>query len=111
MSLPYTITSLRHHWEHPAFAEPEAPAEIPREETDEYLESKRWLENFADSCGSDYDELMRHVHSFVEHGNYWCEGGRFEGESAPDELFDHYGIVTGSRVPGSARGSLFSCSC
>jgi hypothetical protein len=110
---PYTITSLRHQWTHPAFeaAEIKPPKPVEREETEEYQESKRWLEDYADNLGVSYDELMAHVEEFVEHGEYWNEGPRFEGDHAPDELFDHYGIVKGARVPGNARGGLFSCSC
>jgi hypothetical protein len=107
---PYTITSLRHQWAHPAF-EAMQPVVVPLEQTEEYLESKRWLENYADSLNASYEELMEKIQAFVEQGDYWCEGGRFEGEHAPDMLFDHYEVVMGTEVSGDKRGGLFSCSC
>jgi hypothetical protein len=108
---PYTITSLRHQWTHPKFEEMDTPVVVVREETEEYLEAKLWMENFADRHGSTFDEVMRRCADFVEHGEYWCEGGRFEGEWAPDELWDYYGVLIDSVVPDDKRGGLFSCSC
>jgi hypothetical protein len=108
---PYTITTLRHHWEHPAFVAPAAPKVVPREETEEYLEAQRWLEGYAGNIGVEYDELIDHLRAFVDNGDYWNEGGRFEGEWAPDEIWDHYGVIRGKVVPQDDRGGLFSCSC
>jgi hypothetical protein len=44
-------------------------------------------------------------------GEYWVDGGKFEGESLPEEFWDHYESVKGKKVPQAHRGSFFSCSC
>ena len=68
-----------------------------------------WLRNFADGIGVDVDELLERAESYQEYGDYWSEGGRFEGEYIPNEFWEHYTEVTGK--PASDRYSFFSCSC
>ena len=97
---PNTITSLRHEWTHPAFYGETLVASM----------SEAWLRNFAEEeAGISYRELMDGAAAYLRHGDYLCEGGRWEGFYVPDELWDHYEAVTG--VKPSTRGSFFSCSC
>ena len=116
---PMTITSLKHLWTHPDFEtvkvvrkmrrgkvvevpvtpEPTTPAEI----------SKKWITDFAESYGEDFETFMYHAKDYLEHDEYWVEGGRFEGDYVPEEFWDHYQMVTGTVV--EKKGSFFSCSC
>lgn len=95
--IPGTITSLRHDWTHPAL-EPKEP-------------SVEWLIKWADGYGSSYTEVLDRAKDYLEYGEYWNEGERFDGEWVPDEFWIHYQIVTGTIVPEDMRGSFFSCSC
>lgn len=103
---PRTITSLRHVWTHPAFPE-QSP--INRDE--------EWIRNFADSVGLGYQTIMDGAREWVQGreeggwGEYLNFGGLLEGESVPDEFWDHYDAITGRPTPEEYRGSFFTCSC
>ena len=101
---PRTITSLRHVWSHPDFPEDDGL-------TQRRLESKTWIENYARTFPVRYEELLERAAEWVASGEYWCEGGRFEGEYVNDEFWVHYEIVTGRTVESSKRGNFFTCSC
>lgn len=134
---PRQITSLRHVWEHPAFPPSETttmdqmesvsafdmkePAirKTPKAEEPDYFqliadrakESEGWIRNYANALRVDYDELLERADSYINDGDYWCEGGRFEGEYLDDEFWPHYENVTGKKVPENKRGNFFTCSC
>lgn len=96
---PGTIRSLRHEWTHCEFAAtPDKRSEL-------------WIRNWAEAHGLDYDDVMSHAQEYVKCGDYWCEGGRFEGQYVPDEFWSHYEMVTGETVEEKDRGSFFTCSC
>ncbi len=107
---PGSITSLRHDWTHP---------EIPVLETVKTFNSasQKWISDFADRVGIDYDVLMEGAATWVSTaktkwgGEYLCLGGLLEGESVPDEFWPHYENVTGTEVPEEQRSSFFTCSC
>ena len=103
---PNTITSLRHHWVHPAFKE-EAPAELAKVEDDLHKEaSRKWIEEYAAIGKFSYDEFM----DAAKTGDYLC----CEGFDTPDEYYNkeefwkHYAVVTG-RV--EETGFSIGCSC
>ena len=77
------------------------------------LEAARWLRKYASDMDIDYEELMEtaHDHAYGDGYSYICDGSKFEGESVPDELWDHFGTLTGKYVRREKRGSFFSCSC
>jgi hypothetical protein len=107
---PRQITSLRHVWTHPRF--PECPMlGLTVGVTTAKVRSERWLTDYAESLGVTYQGLLSHAESYIEDDEYWCEGGRFEGESLPDDFWDHYEKATGKAVPNEKRWSFFSCSC
>ena len=96
-----TITSLRHEWTHPAFAEvPKSPSAAP---------SREWIRSFAEGHSETYQSIMEAARAFVERGEYFSKGGKFEGEWVPDEFWTHYQIVTGTLVDN--KESFFSCAC
>lgn len=108
---PRLVTSLRHVWSHPSFAD-EGAAEAPVVQPDAVEASKWWIKNWAESGpGISYDEAIWGAEAYLKHSDYLCEGGRWEGQGVPDEFWDHYEVVTGEKVPSSDRGGFFSCSC
>jgi hypothetical protein len=100
---PNTIQSLRHDWTHPAFEDQGMAQSI----------SELWLRNFAQkgAVGMGYQELLDAAKAYLESGDYLNEGGRWEGVYTPDDFWDHYETVTGTKVPLVKRGNFFSCSC
>lgn len=99
---PGTITSLRHEWVHPAFV---------RDDEERVRAAQEWIANWAGSYGEDYNEVIWRAKDYIHSGEYWIEGGRFEGEYVPAEFWEHFEIATGEKVPDKRRGSFFSCSC
>lgn len=117
---PRQITSLRHVWSHPAFADETVPAaSTPNVEV-----SEQWLRDFCarvDCPG--YDAVMEvlrgntRVPSFQGHDWYGArydeDGLIFYGRDAhaeiPPEFWVHAETVLGKRLPH--RPEYFQCSC
>ena len=98
---PQTITSLRHEWTHPAFANaPVSPAvEL----------SNAWLRRFASRVGFSYDDLVG-LADDLQHGHA-CVGdddnqARFDNER--DDFLRHLSVVTGKTF---GEHVYFSCAC
>lgn len=103
---PNKITSLRHEWEHPAFVEAEKDPE-----KDATL-SKAYMEVCAKEAGMSYEELMETAANYQKTGWARVEGGRFEGVWFDEtEFWNHYEVLTGTKVEENDRGQIFSCSC
>lgn len=101
--MPYTITSLTHHWTHPAFEAPE-----------EANPHKLFIEKWATRAGLTFQEIMNGAKAFLDTGECMIDGGRWEGFSIPDEFWDHYEALNGSEyndIPRGKRQSFFSCAC
>lgn len=116
---PGTIKSLRHSWTHPSF---DMRQQLIRQI--EESPAKRRMKTFAESLnrdGEDYDgnpyskvtfeELIDRATSYVNGGEYWSEGGRFEGQGLYPEFWSDFEELTGLKVPDGDRYSFFSCSC
>lgn len=111
---PRQIRSLRHVWEHPAFPASQTEARHPSEKwLRDYAASLPQTEPYNDRSFSQvtYEQLLCHAKEFLERGDYWSEGGRFEGSYIPEEFWDHYENVTGQKVRDEQRASFFSCAC
>lgn len=102
---PGSITSLRHDWTHPAF---EMDSDTLVSERDV---SEKWIRTWAATLPAFYEQVLKHAHDYLKYGDYWSEGGRFEGYFVPDEFWKHYQNVTGKEVKENDRGSFFSCAC
>lgn len=118
---PRQITSLRHVWTHPAFAD----VDTPKTDTDaSKAASEAWLRNFCDNndCPG-YESMMEIISnpdgvqlsdeeyygkSYID-GDYIHISGADAHGTIPDEFWDHAEIVLGQRV--KHRASYFSCSC
>jgi hypothetical protein len=101
---PRSVTGLRHQYLHPVL------------DGDTEATSRDWIEKWADAHSIDYHDLMRHAEDWAAStsqwgGDYWTEGGRFEGTYLPKEFWDHYDRVTKTTTPEEKRESFFSCSC
>lgn len=109
---PGQVRSLRHVWEHPDF--PLAGREAAIAEISAKAKSQAYIEELADRLGVDSDALISNATDYVRHGEYWSEGGRFEGECIPDEFWPHFTVVTGI-TPESKQSrqwsNFLSCSC
>lgn len=100
---PYTITSLRHEWEHPAF---KGDYKVPGK-------SEMWLLNWANELGMTYQALMDAAQKYIKDGSYYCLG-----HETPDQCFyeiedfwRHYEIVSGQKVKEQDKNSFFHCAC
>lgn len=103
---PRTITSLRHVWEHPDFpASPDLKVPENREE------SEQWLRDYADSIDETFNSLMSATQDYLEYGEYFNRGEKFEGRYLPREFWYHYQTYTGKIVHPDYQHSFFSCSC
>lgn len=102
---PYSITSLRHEWTHPAFETPENAAE-------------KWLKNFAAEVGITFERLMDAARSCnAAEKDDWSWWGLTLDYDTPDivwnereEFWRQYGIYTGETVRDRER-TFISCSC
>ena len=94
---PGSITSLTHHWTHPAFI-------------DQDDESVRWVRQFAESVDRTYDSIMEGAEDFLKHGDYMRGGAEFEG-TFDDTFWKHYQVITGKHVPVEKQHGFFTCAC
>lgn len=91
---PQTITSLRHQWEHPAFAESDA---------------EKWLRAFAAENGADYDDMVEGA----KNAEGYCFGDTSGPEQAnTDEFWTKVEAVTGKKFDEDHRERThFRCAC
>ena len=120
---PRMVTSLRHVWAHPAFADEGAAPAAPEKAT-----SEQWIRDFLGRCDANvgYDDLLkaaRNPGTFINtggdgdgdycglmlDGEYLRTNGSDSSGEIPDELWTHVEVVIGQKV--KHRASYFSCSC
>lgn len=104
---PRQITSLRHVWTHPAFDEEDV--NMKTQASPVLGEAQKRITEIADALGVSYDDLMFNAKVFVNRGEYWNEGDKFDGAYLPDEFWDYYEEVTGEKV--NSKWSFLSCAC
>jgi|SRR6185369_7693820 len=105
---PRMVTSLRHVWSHPAFADESLNPDVIE---GVLTKARRDVQRLADEAGISFEEMMRFAKEFVEEAHYAVDGGRWQGISAGDEFWNAYEIVAGVKVDEESRGSIFTCTC
>lgn len=106
---PRTITGLNHHWTHPAF--PEAKSGVLYAPPSQKLASMQYIDNLAGNYGFTGKRMIEAAKEWIRDGEYWSDGGTFEGETVPAEFWTHYERVTGESVDYDKKESFFTCSC
>lgn len=113
---PRQITSLRHVWSHPAFAEEPEVSHANQIKIDEVadvldgrLTSKQFLEAFAQEIGFPLVDLLDHAEAYQVNEEYWNEGSAFVGTQLPNEFWEHWSKYTGKQVVHT--DDFFACSC
>lgn len=100
---PNTITALRHHWTHPAFAA--ETTNIPKEA------ARIWLDEFAREQGCDFDQLLDGAAEAVETDYFLIRDGSDRSGKVPETFWIHYTAYTGKPGPRDPSEMYFSCSC
>jgi len=124
---PREITSLRHVWTHPSFSDELGEESAPSSDAEDRIEfvkaldgthvSERWIENYADSVGLDFDELMEAADDWVQSqvnggwGEYLNRGELLDGVQLSQDFWRHYTKVTGNEVEDDHKQNFFTCSC
>jgi hypothetical protein len=113
---PRKITSLRHVWSHPAFPE-EATDQKPlvsQQTIEDFqrLESKQWLESFAQRLFSyepDHGSRLEVLLACAESGGFGTDIEYGEGCKPDAEFWMHFERYTGRKVID--RPDWFRCAC
>lgn len=114
--LPNTITSLYHHWAHPVIDKRLEEAHVKK--TADILmgvtDSHKWMMDFAARNLLSMEEVVDAASEYIRDGEYFIhprDGGLLDGVTIPDEFWDHYDVINGTKTPEESRGHFFSCSC
>ena len=105
--IPYTITSLRHEWTHPAFETP-----VTREKS----EAEEYLRNWCSEVGIQFDEMIRIATLNATDPDGWhyftCRGYATPGIvwNERETFWRNFEIFTGIKQKDT-DATFVSCSC
>lgn len=106
---PGTITTLRHHWEHPSVIVDYKP--FVRAEA---MASVEWMTNLAERYYVSYAWLMDQADGIARGLEDWIIfPSDCHGEIDPREFWNHYEVIRGKFVDPSVdkNDNIFGCSC
>lgn len=103
---PYTVTSLRHTWVHPAFVAQRAEARLQ-----EVQAAEEWLTGLARECALSYPEFLQALRDFRQTGERFCLGTDTPDRCWQDAemMWRYYGVVTGDVF--CSDSCAFRCAC
>lgn len=105
---PGSITSLTHHWSHPAFLTELTPTQVAAGEGEEWI--RKWAEEMDITGG--FERVMEAAANTARGDwDFISEGAKFESADVPDEFWDMFEKVQGTTVLPENRNGFFSCSC
>lgn len=105
---PGSITSLRHEWTHPAFAEEQQQARA-KSTSEQWM--RAWALKHIDHGRNyaDLDDEGKYQFAIGDMVELMCVGPNEDARDyINDEWWNHYEIITGKR---GQRDDYFSCSC
>ncbi len=108
---PRQIKSLRHVWSHPAFPDEPALADLKPAVDPLKAESEEWMRAEAQRLDTGYHSLIDAAREYVRDGEYFIEGGKFEGESLSSDFWRHWERITGESAGDKFGDDFLSCSC
>ncbi len=110
---PRQITSLRHVWSHPDFAEEPTKTEIvyvsPQKPVTALEESEKWMREFCDADSLNYHKVV--AAAMDSNGEYLTIYDSDAHGNIPPEFWDHMEVITGRKFQKDERAEWFSCSC
>lgn len=100
----YSVTGMRHEWEHPYFVKVKSPEMSP---------SVAWLTHYASIFGLNYQGLIDACNDYLDTGSDFCLGDDTPDEAWSDneEMWKHFEIVTNTVVENDKRNNFFRCAC
>lgn len=108
---PNTVIGMRHHWSHPEVCD-----DVNNGAIDNCSESERWIREFADSLGADYDWLIKEAETgwitFRGTGAGSVpapERARDDAQAQQHLFWEHWCRVTGKQMPSGEI--VWTCSC
>jgi hypothetical protein len=124
---PGTIKSLRHSWTHPGIDKKQklidaltpwhqrmqqfATSLGNRDREEDWNEEIEEYEVINEGTPITVDDVLEAAKAYLETGEYWNEGGLFEGRGLYPEFWTDFEIITGIPVPENDRNNFFTCSC
>lgn len=110
---PGTVTGMRHHWSHPAFADGGENSVAAAIVDDEKAAAISWMHEQAKILGCDFIDLVGDNSDLVSGGyirTHENENARDHWYDIQDEFWEKRKLITGEDVPDDKRGG-FTCSC
>lgn len=110
---PGSISSLVHHWTHPAFEDGGAEPTTTKTLDQHKIDSEKWLREYAVHLDIGYNALIAAAERWVESEEHTVQQDREtwrDNFDQPKEFWHHYEIVTGTKVEDH-EATFFCCSC